>query len=507
MEPTQTNSAAARDEANQPTRGEVIRIGGENGSGQVVPVVTPGAQPAGVARLLAVGVGGAGTNAINHMIEAKVGGIEFLAMNTDAQALSVSRAPTKVRLGEALTRGLGTGGNPEIGRKAAEESYAAMRDALAGSDMVFITAGMGGGTGTGASPLVAQAAREQGALAIAVVTTPFAFERRRKYIAEQGVEALRDMVDALIIVPNERLMQLATDDMSAFEAYRKADDVLRQGIQGISDLIMIPGLINLDFADVKAIMADAGSALMAIGEASGDRRAEEAARNAITNPLLDVDVSGAHGVIFNITGGDDLTMREVNTVADIISGAAHPDANIIFGTVYDPSIAGRLKITVVATGFEPRVSLVRQPGLRARTPLGPAGTPPTQRATQGTPPAKAAPATSFDGAISTAGPGPRVGQPAARDTFRVTPVQRGDGEVRKARTAQSDAATPVGETLRVERAPVDTAGGDLSGWTSRGRKGSLTPGYHGDEFIANDEPEETESRPYRRTWGQIFSRR
>ena len=507
MEPTQM-SGAERDDAGQPMHGEVIPIGGEKvasgAQGQAVPVITPSPQSSGVARLLAVGVGGAGTNAINHMIEAKVSGIEFLAMNTDAQALSVSKAPKRVRLGETLTRGLGTGGNPEIGRKAAEESYAAIREALAGSDMVFITAGMGGGTGTGASPLVAQAAREQGALAVAVVTTPFAFERRRKFIAEQGLEALRDVVDALIVVPNERLMQLATDDMSAFEAYRKADDVLRQGVQGISDLIMIPGLINLDFADVKAIMAEAGSALMAIGEASGDRRAEEAARNAITNPLLDVDISGAHGVIFNITGGDDLTMREVNTVADIIGGAAHPDANIIFGTVYDPSSPGRLKITVVATGFEPRVSPGARGGLRARAPLGAAGTPPSPRAlqVQGMAPTKARPASAFDGAISVAGPGPRVGQsPIAHDAFKAPPTPRNDGEDRKARVSAGE------EAPRAERAPVDTAGGDLSGWRSRPRKGSLTPGYHGDEFIANDEPEEAETRSTtRRSWGQIFSR-
>ena len=505
MELTQM-SGAERDESGQLARGEVIRIGGETGAqgqgqgqGQMVPVVTPGPQTSGVARLLAVGVGGAGTNAINHMIEAKVAGIEFLAMNTDAQALSVSKASKRIRLGETLTRGLGTGGNPEIGRKAAEESYAAIREAMAGSDMVFITAGMGGGTGTGASPLVAQAAREQGALAVAVVTTPFAFERRRKFIAEQGLEALRDVVDALIVVPNERLMQLATDDMSAFEAYRKADDELRQGVQGISDLIMIPGLINLDFADVKAIMAEAGSALMAIGEASGDRRAEEAARNAITNPLLDVDISGAHGVIFNITGGDDLTMREVNTVADIIGGAAHPDANIIFGTVYDPSGAGRLKITVVATGFEPRVSPAGQRGLRARAPLGAAGAPPSPRALQGMAPAKARPASSFDGAISVVGPGPRVGQsPTAHDASKVTSAPRGEGEDRKAYAPASE------EAPRVVRAKVDTAGGDLSGWTARPRKGSLTPGYHGDEFIANDEPEEAESHPTRRPWGQLF---
>ncbi|HEV2405346.1 MAG TPA: cell division protein FtsZ [Ktedonobacterales bacterium] len=517
MNPGQTGGTAGANDAEQLVRGDVIHIGAESsarhGGVPSVPVVTPApkAAPSGIARLLAVGVGGAGSNAINHMIEAKVPGIEFLAMNTDAQALDVSRAPKRIRLGETLTRGLGAGGNPEIGRKAAEESYAAIREALAGSDMVFITAGMGGGTGTGAAPLVAQAAREQGALAIAVVTTPFAFERRRKYLAEQGIEALRDVVDALIVVPNERLMQIATDDMSAFEAYRKADDVLRQGIQGISDLIMIPGLINLDFADVKAIMAEAGSALMAIGEASGDRRAEEAARGAITNPLLDVDISGAHGVIFNITGGDDLTMREVNTIADVISGAAHPDANIIFGTVYDPASAGRLKITVVATGFEPRVSPGGQRGLRAKAPIGLAGAAPAPRGAHAIAPANAQRANTFDGAISVAGPGPRVAQtPTPRDAFTVTPSPRVDGADRPARIAPREVIPPQFDEPRAPvRAPlVDGRDGEQGKWTSRGsRAGLLTPGYHGDEFIANEETEEAESRSSRPRWGQIFGRR
>lgn len=320
--------------------------------------ISPGPQqrPLGVARLVAVGVGGGGVNALNRMIDAGVRGVEFIAMNTDVQALELARTPMRVRIGESLTRGLGAGGNPEIGRSAAEESYDVICAALAGADMVFITAGMGGGTGTGAGPLVARAAREQGALTVAVVTTPFAFERRRKVIAEQGVAALREIVDALIVVPNERLSQLAAREMSAFEAYRLADDVLRQGVQGISDLITIPGLINLDFADIRTVMADAGSALMSVGQGSGDERAELAARSAITNPLLEVDISGARGVIFNITGGDDLTMFEVNRVAEIISGAAHPDANIIFGTVYDASSKGSIKVTVVATGFEPRVN-------------------------------------------------------------------------------------------------------------------------------------------------------
>ncbi len=336
------------------------------------PAGTPGTPPHGVigeqrgkpytppapkapARIAAVGVGGAGANAINHMINAGVTGVEFMAMNTDAQALELALAPVRIRLGEALTHGLGAGGNPLVGQQAAEESYSQIHDQVTGFDMVFITAGMGGGTGTGASPLVAQAARDVGALTVAVVTLPFAFERRRNQVAERGVEALRETVDALILVPNERLMELNPGNLGAFEAYRLADDILRQGIAGISDLITIPGLINLDFADIRSIMTDTGSALMSVCSASGEHRAEEVARGALSNPLLHVDIDGARGVIFNITGGDDLTMAEVHTIAESISAAAHPEANIIFGSVYDPSLAGSVKVTVVATGFEPRV--------------------------------------------------------------------------------------------------------------------------------------------------------
>jgi cell division protein FtsZ len=307
------------------------------------------------ARIAAVGVGGAGTNAINHMIKVQVSGVEFIAMNTDAQALDQALAPVRVRLGENLTHGLGAGGNPLVGEKAAEESYGMICEQLAGFDMVFITAGMGGGTGTGASPLVAQAAREAGALTVAVVTSPFAFERRRKQIAYKGVEALREVVDALILVPNDRLMELNPGNLGAFEAYRLADDILRQGIQGISDLITIPGLINLDFADIRAIMTDTGSALMSICTASGDHRAELVTQGALSNPLLDSDICGARGIIFNIAGSDDLTMSEVHTIADSLAAAAHPEANLIFGSVYDPTLSGAIKLTVVATGFEPRV--------------------------------------------------------------------------------------------------------------------------------------------------------
>ncbi len=343
---------------------------------------TPGV-PTGTARLLVVGVGGGGTNAVNRMVESRVQGVEFVAINTDAQALNHSRAGTKLQIGEGVTRGMGTGGNPEIGMQAAEESYGEIREVFDSADMVFITAGMGGGTGTGASPLVAQAAREQGAVTIGVVTTPFGFERRRKAIADDGVSALRETVDALIVVSNERLMQLAGKDTGAFEAYRQADDVLRLGIRGNSDLITILGLINLDFADIHSIIADAGTAYLSIGEASGENRAETVARGALSNPLLELDIKGARGLIFNITGGDDLAMREVGQIADILSGAAHPGANITFGTVYDPAYKGMLKLTIVATGFEPQVATpqAQHAGIapRARMPHQPAiQTPPPQ---------------------------------------------------------------------------------------------------------------------------------
>ncbi len=476
----------------------------------------------GIARLLAVGVGGAGTNAINHMIEAGVPGVEFLVMNTDAQALQTAQTPNRLRLGETLTRGLGAGGNPEIGRRAAEESYTAIRESLVGADMVFVTAGMGGGTGTGASPLVAQAAREVGALTVAVVTTPFAFERRRKLIAEQGVAGLREIVDALIVVPNEKLMQIAGSDMGAFAAYKMADDVLRQGIQGISDLITIPGLINLDFADIKVVMADAGSALMSIGQAGGENRAEEAARKAITNPLLEVDISGARGVVFNIAGSDDLTMREVSTIAEVISGAAHPDANIIFGTVYDPSMSGSLKITVVATGFEPRVTYDRQRSLRAKAA---AGTPSQLTAhavsIAGTSPARApepvqlgsgTPPTALTVQQSAEGLHVRPVTPPWRDSLLSTPTDRtvrpdpeagvpsrydDTNERRRDGAAPTQWQHPAGRT---EDRQIDSP-------RSERRRASLRPGYHGDEFLANDEPEQAVVPPAPRSrWEQLFGR-
>jgi cell division protein FtsZ len=318
-------------------------------------------EAASAARLIVVGVGGAGCNIVNHMIESGMGGVEFLAVNTDTQALSASRAHRRISIGERLTRGMGTGGDPAVGQQAAQESYEELVKALGGADMVFITAGMGGGTGTGASPIVAQAAREGGALTLAIVTTPFAFERRRRALAEQGVAALRAVVDALITVPNERLAQIVGRDTSLFEAYRQADEALRVGVQGVSELITIPGLINLDFADVRAVMSEAGSAYLAIGSASGGNRAEQALHSALSNPLLDVDITGARGLIFNVTGGDDLSMREVEQIANALSAAVHPDANLIFGATYDPNANDTLKVTVVATGFEPHVAPEARP--------------------------------------------------------------------------------------------------------------------------------------------------
>lgn len=321
----------------------------------------------GFAQIRVIGVGGGGSNAVNRMIQANMTGIEFIAINTDAQALLLTEAPHRIRIGDKLTRGLGAGGNPSVGMKAAEENAEDIYEALKGSDMVFITAGMGGGTGTGASPVVAQIAREVGALTVGVVTRPFAFEgRKRLGSAEEGINNLKQHVDTLITVPNDRLLEVADKRTPLAEAFRLADDVLRQGIQGISDLITVPGLINLDFADVKTIMSAAGSALMAIGESSGENRASDAAQSAIASPLLDIDISGAHGVLFNITGGMDMTLFEVNEAADIISQAAHPEANIIFGAVQDPNFDGRVKITVIATGFDNGVATRPTPGGNAQ---------------------------------------------------------------------------------------------------------------------------------------------
>jgi len=300
-----------------------------------------------------VGVGGGGCNAVNRMIAEGVSGVDFVAINTDNQALLLSGAATRVRIGDKLTRGLGAGGNPEQGEKAAGESVEDLYEVLEGSDMVFITAGMGGGTGTGAAPIVAKVANEQGALTIGVVTRPFLFEgSQRARVAEEGIEKLKEHVDTLIVIPNDRLLELTDRRVSLVESFGMADDVLRQGIQGISELITVPGLINLDFADVKTIMSEGGAALMAVGHGEGDDRARIAAEQAISSRLLDVTIDGAHGILFNVTGGPNMSLFEVNQAAAIIRETAHPDANLIFGAVVDDTMGDKMRITVVATGFE-----------------------------------------------------------------------------------------------------------------------------------------------------------
>jgi cell division protein FtsZ len=306
----------------------------------------------GLPPIKVVGVGGAGCNAVNRMIEAGVAGVQFVGINTDAQALTRCDAESRLRIGERLTRGLGVGGDAEKGQRAAEESREEILDSVREADMVFITAGMGGGTGTGAAPVVAEAAKEAGALTVAVVTKPFAFEgSRRRLQAEDGVSMLGDRVDTLIVIPNDRLLSICDQKTPIAESFRTADDVLRQGIQGISDLITVPGDINLDFADVRRIMNEAGPALMAIGRASGENRAVEAARQAITSPLLDISIHGARGVLFNITGSSDLSLHELNMAAQVIAEVVDPDAEIIFGTATDPSLGDEVKITVIAVGF------------------------------------------------------------------------------------------------------------------------------------------------------------
>jgi cell division protein FtsZ len=300
-----------------------------------------------------VGVGGGGVNAVNRMIDAGLRGVEFIAVNTDAQALLMSDADVKLDIGRNLTRGLGAGADPEIGRQAAEDHRDEIEAALAGADMVFVTAGEGGGTGTGASPMIARIARDQGALTIGVVTRPFAFEGRRRSVqAESGVDTLKAEVDTLIVIPNDRLLQVAETGTSVLEAFRLADDVLLQGVQGITDLIMTPGLINLDFADVRSVMSDAGNALMGIGRARGDERAVEAARLAMSSPLLEASIDGAKGVLLLIAGGSDLGLLEANAAADLVGSSAHPDANIIFGAVIDDTLGDEVKVTVIAAGFD-----------------------------------------------------------------------------------------------------------------------------------------------------------
>jgi len=316
-----------------------------------------GAEMAGLAENFAqirvIGVGGGGSNAVNRMIQEGLQGVEFIAVNTDAQALMLSQAPTCLRIGDTVTRGLGAGGDPEQGRKAAEESQDEIREVLQGSDMVFITAGMGGGTGTGAAPIIGQIAKEEvKALTIGVVTRPFTFEgAKRSRVAAEGIEALKQVVDTLIVIPNDRLLEITEKRVSLTDAFTLADDVLRQGIQGITQVITIPGLINLDFADVRSIMLGGGAALMAVGRASGENRAVEAVQQAVSSRLLDITIDGARGILLNITGGPSMGLHEVNEAATMIRETAHPDVNLIFGAVIDESMGDEISITVIATGF------------------------------------------------------------------------------------------------------------------------------------------------------------
>ncbi len=307
----------------------------------------------GTATIKVIGVGGAGNNAVNRMIDTGIKGVDFIAVNTDRQALQTSKASTKIQIGEKITRGLGAGANPDIGAQSAEESKAEISEVLRGADMVFVTAGMGGGTGTGAAPIVATTAKEMGILTIGVVTKPFTFEgKKRLSQAERGIESLKGKVDTLVVIPNDKLLQIIDRKTSIIEAFKMADDILRQGVQGISDLIAIPGLVNLDFADVKTIMLNQGMAHMGVGRAAGENRAEDAAKEAIQSPLLETSIEGAKGVIINITGGEDLGLHEVNTAAELVQRSVDPEANIIFGTVTDASMSDEIQITVIATGFE-----------------------------------------------------------------------------------------------------------------------------------------------------------
>ena len=326
---------------------------------EVIPEMNP------VACIKVIGVGGGGGNALNHMIKANLRGIEFIAVNTDAQALYHSEAPIKINVGKATTRGLGAGSNPDVGRQAAEENAEEIRQALEGADMVFITCGMGGGTGTGGAPVIAEIAKEMGILTVAVVTRPFSFEgHRRRQQADDGLENLKSKVDTLITIPNDKILSIIDKKTPITEAFTVVDDVLRQGVQGIADLITVHGMINVDFADVKTVMENAGSALMGIGYGTGENRAIEAAKAAIESPLLELSIDGAKGVLFNVTGGNDLSMFEVDEAARIITEAADPEANIIFGAVINDSYTGEVKITVVATGFDDtpreRPSILRQ---------------------------------------------------------------------------------------------------------------------------------------------------
>ncbi|WP_225913867.1 cell division protein FtsZ [Leptolyngbya ohadii] len=360
-------------------------LGEETRSGEIVP--------SSVASIKVIGVGGGGCNAVNRMIASGVSGVEFWTINTDAQALTKASSTNCLQIGQKLTRGLGAGGNPAIGQKAAEESRDEIAAALEHADLVFITAGMGGGTGTGAAPIVAEVAKEVGALTVGVITRPFTFEgKRRTNQADEGISALQTRVDTLIMIPNDKLLTVISEQTPVQEAFRVADDILRQGVQGISDIITIPGLVNVDFADVRAVMADAGSALMGIGVGSGKSRAREAATTAISSPLLESSIEGAKGVVFNITGGYDLTLHEVNAAAEIIYEAVDPNANIIFGAVLEEQLQGEVRITVIATGFstEPQA---QQPAQATRvSPLK--RTPPAPPTTMTPPPQPLPPTTS-----------------------------------------------------------------------------------------------------------------
>ncbi|MBO5589977.1 MAG: cell division protein FtsZ [Acidaminococcaceae bacterium] len=336
-----------------------------------------GITPETLAKIKVVGVGGGGNNAVNRMITSGLRGVDFIAVNTDAQALILSKAQNRIQIGEKLTKGLGAGANPEIGQKAAEESRDVLIEQLRGADMVFVTAGMGGGTGTGAAPIVAECAREAGALTVGVVTKPFSFEgKRRMNQADAGIVNLKDRVDTLITIPNDRLLQVIDRRTSMLDAFRIADDVLRQGVQGISDLISVPGLINADFADVKTIMSNAGSALMGIGTAKGDNGAVAAAEAAIKSPLLEASIEGARGVLFNITGGKDLSLFDVTEASNIITEAVDPEANIIFGAVIDENLDDEIRVTVIATGFNGKnpaltgQSTIQTPGWKTQKRAG-----------------------------------------------------------------------------------------------------------------------------------------
>ncbi|MBW7473643.1 cell division protein FtsZ [Paenibacillus oenotherae] len=342
-----------------------------------------------LAQIKVIGVGGGGSNAVNRMIENGVKGVEFITVNTDAQALHMAKSEQKLQIGDKLTRGLGAGANPEVGKKAAEESRETVMNTLKGADMVFVTAGMGGGTGTGAAPVIAEIARECGALTVGVVTRPFTFEgRKRSGQAELGIEALKEKVDTLIVIPNDRLLEIVDKKTPMLEAFREADNVLKQAVQGISDLIAVPGLINLDFADVKTIMTERGSALMGIGAATGENRAAEAARKAIQSPLLETSIDGARGIIMNITGGANLSLYEVNEAAEIVISASDPDVNMIFGASIDENLKEDIKVTVIATGFEHRGSQ-------------------TLRRSTGAQPAEAAADTRQPSAGTSSSPGPK----------------------------------------------------------------------------------------------------